>query len=168
MEFLFQLGRNQIKLFDIENNFEPLYIDGKAEQEYELYHAQDTIPQIINELAREFNLEAQPDERDHNKMVYKEIKLIYLGTSDASANEIVMDILEPYIERKIDIKKIIMPMLDELMQNKDNLVDKYGINYDGVNYKYVNQECVESGFSLLGYTITHELAAKTVQKILEK
>ena len=25
MEFLFQLGKNQIRLFDIENNYEPLY-----------------------------------------------------------------------------------------------------------------------------------------------
>lgn len=30
MEFLFQLGKNQIRLFDIENNYEPLYIDGKS------------------------------------------------------------------------------------------------------------------------------------------
>ena len=168
MEFLFQLGKNQIRLFDIENNYEPLYIDGKPVQEYQLCHAQDAIPQIIDELAREFNIEAQPDDKFPEKMVYKDIKLIILENSDKLTNTIVEDILESYIEKKIAIKKIIIPMLDKLRLDKDTLVEQYGINYDGINYKYEGEKCIEGSFSLLGYTVTHEMAANTIKELLNK
>ena len=101
-------------------------------------------------------------------MIYKDIKLIFLENSDKLTNTIVEEILESYIEQKISIKKIIIPMLDKLRIDKDTLVEQYGINYDGVNYKYEGKECVEGSFSLLGYTITHEMAANTIKELLHK
>lgn len=168
MRFLFLLEKNQIKIYNIENTSEPLYIAGKPEQEYQLRHAQDEIPQIIDELAREFNLEPQSDDKNPDKMIYKDIKFILLENSDKFTNRVVEEILDSYIEQKIAIQEIIIPILDKLMLDKDTLVEQYGINYDGINYRYKGEECLESNFSLLGYTITHKIIVNAVKEYLDK
>ena len=59
--------------------------------------------------------------------------------------------LEKYVDKKYDIKEVMMNVLSKLSRDKKLLIEEYGVNYDGFSYILKENELVKQPYNLLAY-----------------
>lgn len=151
MKFLLIVKRDKFTIIDPNRNNEVIYINGEQDVLYEPTKAKICVENMVNALVDEYNLESKND-----------VQFKIFTNGDANVNKA----LERYAneDNMTDIKNIIKTIYKQLSENKDLLINEYGLNYDGINYSMINGNELSCGkFKLLAYVLQDEYIIKYFQ-----
>lgn len=118
------------------------YINGNPEFCYKLNHAAGDMQRLFQSLVDEYNLDS-----------VAELEIIMIENEDAVCSQVVGQALGEYVVERKGIGEAISKAWKRLVKDKKLMVQEYGINFDGKNYKIESERVKKSGFSLLGYTL---------------
>ena len=148
MKYVVMYDRENIRLYDEENGFEPVFIGGECIHPYELTRAKNSIGSIIEELAKEYNLE--PSEDEEGKEYYPEISFRTLKCSDKEIDKLIHSVFMAYSCSYIELNKIIDVLYEDIVDSgKDKLALENGINFNGINIKIDRKGIIEEIYSKL-------------------
>ena len=166
MKYVVMYDRENIRLYDEENGFEPVSIGGECIHPYELTRAKNSIGSIIEELAKEYNLE--PSEDEEGTEYYPEISFRILKCSDKEIDKVIHSVFMAYSCSYIELNKIIDVLYEDIVDSgKDKLALENGINFNGINYCKVRGDYVRREFNLLAFTIKNDVIASVLPKLKE-
>lgn len=151
MIFLLFIGTRRLHVFDLNENCERIYIDGKDCYEYDITKASEDVEALLEYLVNEYNLSSKA-----------EVKFQVLTNTDKGINDIMSRALGNHVQGRFSGMEIIKKAIKELSKDKNYLIDDYGINFDGNCYK-LKGEIVKKDFSLLAYTLCDELLLNLIR-----
>ena len=152
MTFLLFVGKREVHVFDINNNYKRIYINGKKSFDYEITKAEIYFGTLLSFLKEEYSLSSEA-----------EVQFIILTNPEKGINDIVQRLLKKHIVSKYNVDEIMSNTIKILSNNKESMVDLYGINFDGNCYKLVNNKLFIGEFSLLAYTLNDELLLDAIR-----
>lgn len=145
MKFFLIIGANALYTYEnIGQKYELQFIEGGESYPYHPSAAHDNVQAYLEALANEKNLGTTA-----------KLEFDVLDCADEYCNTAVFGMLKEgeYIDRHYLIDEAISDVMKKLSRDKKLLIDKYGINYDGVSYKLKNKTLEKGAFDLLAYTI---------------
>lgn len=130
-----------IRLYDVYDNRE-IYIHREQDIKYDINRIDETAKKIIDGLIDYDGLDS-----------IEEINIqILLGTNEV-VNEVVKNALGMCVKSTFNLETILKRVLDEMIDVPELMIERYGINYDGVNYCYQDDVLKSGDYSLLGLNI---------------
>jgi len=143
MEFLVSIEKDCLRTYEkVNGRFEPFFIEGDDCFLYEATSIKQDVEEYMHSIAHEKNL-ADPSD----------IELIVLGNFDDLLNSKFHKVWGDHVKQTYQIKNMMEKVFSALQKNKELLILKYGINYDGFSFNMKNGQIEKSDFDLLAYTI---------------
>lgn len=151
MEFLMFIGKDNFKIFDLENQCERVIFKGRDYFNFEITKIQIAIIEMFDILKNDFNI-------NNDRNIYFHV----LENEDNLINKVILECLQGHIRNKYKLQGTMVSVISELTKlgNDKLMISKYGVNYDGKCYKLDNNTFIKKDFSLLAYTINEELLIK--------
>ena len=148
MEFLMFIGKDNFKVFDLENRCERVLFRGRDYFSFELTKIQIAIEELFDILKNDFNIN-----NDNN--IYFHV----LENNDELINKVVFEAMDGHIRNRHKLQGAMVSVMAELSQIEGDklMIKKYGINYDDKCFKFNNNAFLKRDFSLLAYTISEDI-----------
>ena len=145
MKFFVIIGKENLYVYEKNGSrYEKQFIEGNAFYPYDVCQVKADIDAFLDSLANEKNLGTKA-----------KLEFEVLENPDPIRTNSVMRILGEFTKRRLQAPEVIRDAIQKLSRDKTLMIDAYGINYDGRNYKMDGQMLLDGPFDLLGYTI-HE------------
>lgn len=155
--FLLFVENSKIVLYEkSEKGFKIQNINGNPFFNYSNISINEDIKELLEYLIDVFGLESS-----------EEISFGILSGESKNIKDLVCNAISrngASVE-SIDITGLLKLLLKNLINEGIPLVDKYGINYKGSRYDFVNNVFTKLRFNLLSYTVTEEDLSKTLESI---
>ena len=142
-EFYVIVGREALYLYEKkETAYSRQYIQGKPEFRYQVNQVKIDIERLVKLLADEYNLDN-----------YSDMQFMLIENADAVVTEAVCRGFEGYLSKRCPRDAVMPVAMKKLIAEGMPLLEEFGVNFDGVNYRQDNSGVRKSDFSLLGYTL---------------
>ena len=143
MEFLVSIEKDCLRTYEkINGRYEPFFIEGDDCFFYESTSIKQYVEAYLHSIAHEKNLANSSD-----------IELVVLENFDGLLNSKFHKVWGNHVKQVYQVQNMMGKVFSALQKDKDLLVLKYGINYDGFSFIMVNGQIEKSDFDLLAYTI---------------
>lgn len=147
-EFYAIAGREQLYIYVKDGTkYERQYIKGEPVFRYQLHQAKNDMKELSKALMEEYNLDSDA------KGNQSEITFLLIESVVPVITEAVCNGLEGYLSRRYPLDKIVSDAMKKLEAADMPLLKEFGVNFDGVNYRWRNSSIQKADFSLLAYTL---------------
>ena len=157
MKFLLIIGNSVMHTYEEKNNgYSIQCIEGN-----------DTFPVSGNSISEDIlsYLKLLANEKNLNSI--EQLEMDVLGGPNVTYNARIIKVLEEYVHipNKYMIEDIILEIIDKLGKEKEMMIDKYGVNYEGYSYVKRNGVLNKGEFDLLAYTIHSKDIVKIINTL---
>ena len=141
------IGTDKLYLFEQDDGaYSRLYFEGNPFLEYSLNSARQSTEQMLQLLKDQFNLESTA-----------ELEFILISNRDSLRTKAVEQEIAPHIRERLSIDEIMLDLLKKLSRDETLMVEEYGVNFDGANFRLHNGALEIEEFSLLGCTMAEDM-----------
>lgn len=142
-EFYVIVGRETLYLYEKEGaEYHRQYVHGKPEFRYQVSQAKDDMKKLFELLADEYNLDDNSD-----------MRFTLIENADVIVTEAVCRGFAGYLVKRCPLNAVVMDAMKKLAAEGVPLIEEYGVNFEGVNYRQGNGGIQRSDFHLLGCTL---------------
>ena len=145
-KFYLVIATEKIYLFDYDNRTERQYIEGNPYLKFHLNTVKEDINKLLAYLISEYNMALDSPE----------IEFVVIKNFDELCSQLVIKELGTFVANVVELESIMKNLIAKLRTDKNLLIDEFGVNFDGINYKLNGKVIVKNEFSLLGYTVNEE------------
>lgn len=143
MKFFIVVGKNALYTYEYDGqNYQVQYIEGSEVFSIDPNNIMDDIKLYIRNLANEKNLRST-----------ESLEFDILESPNIKFNLTITEALKMQISNRYSLNTILEKVFAKLSENKELLIDEYGINYEGYSYMMKNNTISEEQYNLLAYTI---------------
>lgn len=147
-ELLVIINGGTASFFQKREQYELLILDGLSE--FECSNFAKEIVALLERFADKLNLES-----------VSELNISVLSTEERDVVPTVIQAIRDNTSCQncvgLDCQHILMKVIDLLKNNEALEIDSFGINYNGINYKIVDDTLQTGPYNLLAYTVTGKL-----------
>ena len=150
-----------VSLFEqCENELKLKPIAGEKSVQYQLGKVKDCMLEITETICREYSLNPRGG-----------FLIALIENENLELNEVFNR--EGEFLFSIPLSRLVCAALSKLRENKELKIDEYGVNFDGIQYRFVDGEVkIEGDFNLYSYTLNGEmlvdLARETILEIVRE
>lgn len=148
------IGKSELFLYEREGSqYNKQYIEGNPGFSYEFRSIENNISELLDALVNENNLEGR-----------NEIQFTLIRKEDDRNGEKVQACITNHVSTVIGLKEVIENYIHQAILDGIPMIDEYGINYDGNNYRMRDEKVTKSDFDLLGLTVSTDSLMEVFKK----
>lgn len=143
--FYLVITTEKLFLYDIMN-CEWQYFEGNPYLKYSMQMIRNDVKILLEYMFDYYNMTIDSSE----------LEFVVIKHADAIRSQLILEALNGFVKDTIEIDNVIQKIIAKLADDRMLYIDDFGVNYDGLNYKYQSNKLMQREFNLLGYTINEE------------
>lgn len=143
--FYLIITTEKLFLYDIMN-CEWQYFEGNPYLKYSMQMIRSDVKILLEYMFDYYNMTKDSSE----------LEFVVIKHADAIRSQLILEALNGFVKGTIEIDDVIQKIIAKLDVDVTLYINDFGVNYDGLNYKYKSNKLIQSEFNLLGYTLNEE------------